>query len=319
MRRFLLSLAALALVTAGFALTPANGASAGGPEPKVLFVGDSMGKQLATTMQLYPQFSGYTAIDRTKGACTLSRGILLGYNRNLYGGPGTNCADWPNEFASYRDDPTIDADVIVLVVGGWDRIDRWGKSLPVACSPGPWCPAPKFRITEQKGDDRFLKSIERAVEVLHATGIPVIVATQPYSNPKLPNQGTPKNAYWEPYSLTPPGPTAKWPKGWRSPMRGATYISGRTKSDRIVQLVHQAKNTTFAGDPEIHVFDMHPILDLGGEFTGKICPWPGPLDPPGCASSARVKSRLADGAHLSQDAQLYVLDPLTDRVDAIVP
>lgn len=316
-RRLGILLAALALVATGVALAPGDDASAGGGEPRILFVGDSMGKQLAATMQVYPQYQGYTAIDRTKGACTLSRGIMLGYNRDLYGGAGTNCADWPNEFAQYvaQDDP----DVIVLVVGGWDRPDRWGKSLPVRCDPGPWCPAPKFRITEPMGDARFLKSLERAVDVLHATGVPVIVATEPYSNPKQPNQGTPKNAYWEPYPSTPPGPSAKWPKGWRSPMRGASYISGRVKSDRIIQLTHQAKNTTFATNPEIHVFDMNPLLDIGGEFAGKICPWPGPVDPPTCPDSAEVKSRLDDGAHLSQDAQIYVIEPLLDLVDSIVP
>jgi hypothetical protein len=284
----------------------------------VLFVGDSMGKQIAATIQTTPQyFAGYTAIDRTKGACTLSRGIMLGYSRDLFGGPGTNCNDWPAEFAQYvqQDDP----DVIVLVVGGWDRVDRWGKGLPAPCSPGPWCPPPKFRITQPKGDARFLKNLTRAVEILRTSGVPVIIATEPYSNSKLPNQGTPKNAYWEPYSPTPPGPTAKWPRGWRNPMKdGSTpYISGRAKSDRIYQLVAQAKNTTFPADADVVIFSMNPLLTVGGEFAGKICPWPGPVDPPPCPKAERVPSRLADGGHLSQPAQIYVIEPLLDLVDVV--
>jgi hypothetical protein len=315
MRRLVPSLAALALVAGGFALTPANGASAGGPPPRIVFVGDSMGKQLYGTI-FWEYIGEYVPIDQTKGACTLSRGTILGYNRDLYGGPGTNCHDWPAAFG--QPVANADPDVIVLVVGGWDRPDRWGKTLPVPCSPGPWCPAPKFRITQPKGDARFLKNLTRAVETLRQHGVPVIVATEPYSKPKTPNQGTPKNAYWEPYDATPPGPTEAWPKGWRSPMKdGSTpYISGRTKSERIIQLADQMKATSFAGDPDVVRFSMNPLLSVNGEYVARICPFPGPLV--ACPAQDRVRSRLEDGAHLAKEAEYYVLAELLPLIDTLV-
>ncbi len=311
-RRAALVLTALSLAAGALVVAPTP-ASAGDP-PKLMIFGDSMAKSLAKYLDA--NYPGYEVIDETRGACHLSKGVVLGYNRYLYG-DNTACWDWTTAWpaAVARDDP----DVVIVLTGGWEMPARWGESPPAECSPGPYCPKPKFLLTTPKGNERYRSKLEQAITKVGALGAEVVVVTEPYHKPPGPRpevgpNGEPlpryaKYVYWEPYQANPPGPTNQWPKGWRNPMKdGSTpYISGRLKTQHLVAIAHQV--VTAMADPNVHIFDLGTYLNKTSDaYTKRVCPPPGPPDPSSCANP--VVAREADGSHLTEAGNQIVSGPL---------
>lgn len=314
MRQLVLTLASLALAAVGVAFDPGDDASAGEP-PKVMIFGDSMAIGLFNYMNGNPDYAGYELIDSADGACNIGRGLILTYSRQVI--TSGVCDDWqtrwPQEIAQQ------DPDVAILITGGWDITDRY-KQQPSQCSPGPWCPPPPFRISQEKGDERYAKKLELAIQTLGAGGAHVIVASEPYVNPKrpTPESGPIQNVHWEPYPDTKPGPTAAWPDGWKRPTKGASYISSRIKIDALIAQQDAVISNEFPGNPKVERFSfLDPLSPNGNQYARKICPPPyAPGDSP--CSVEVVLVRASDGYHLQPAGNQIVADELDARLREIL-
>lgn len=124
--------------------------------------GDSIGW---TLMHYLPPTPGFRFIDHTVIGCSLVRGTPYRYvGKTLEQRP--ECDSWPTRWTTQigHDRP----DAALLIIGRWETVDRVNE--------GAWTHigAPTF--------DAYLNAeLQRALNIVGSTGVPVVVATVPYS------------------------------------------------------------------------------------------------------------------------------------------
>lgn len=124
--------------------------------------GDSIGW---TWMHYLPPTPGFTFLDHTVIGCSLVRGTPYRYIGQTLE-QRSECDGWPIRWSTQvtQDQP----DVALLVIGRWETVDRVNE--------GQWT-----HIGDPTFDAYLNGELERALTVVGATGVHVVVATVPYS------------------------------------------------------------------------------------------------------------------------------------------
>ncbi|OBH59135.1 acyltransferase family protein [Mycobacterium sp. E2479] len=124
--------------------------------------GDSIGW---TWMHYLPPTPGFTFLDHTVIGCSLVRGTPYRYIGQTLE-QRSECDGWPIRWSTQvsRDQP----DVALLVIGRWETVDRVNE--------GQWT-----HIGDPTFDAYLNGELERALNIVGATGVRVVVATVPYS------------------------------------------------------------------------------------------------------------------------------------------
>jgi peptidoglycan/LPS O-acetylase OafA/YrhL len=124
--------------------------------------GDSIGW---TWMHYLPPTPGFTFLDHTVIGCSLVRGTPYRYIGQTLE-QRSECDGWPIRWSTQvsRDQP----DVALLVIGRWETVDRVNE--------GQWT-----HIGDPTFDAYLNGELERALTIVGATGVHVVVATVPYS------------------------------------------------------------------------------------------------------------------------------------------
>jgi peptidoglycan/LPS O-acetylase OafA/YrhL len=124
--------------------------------------GDSIGW---TWMHYLPPTPGFAFVDHTVIGCSLVRGTPYRYiGQTLEQRP--ECDGWPIRWSTQigQDQP----DVALLIIGRWETVDRVNE--------GQWT-----HIGDPTFDAYLNGELRRALNILSATGVRVVVATVPYS------------------------------------------------------------------------------------------------------------------------------------------
>jgi peptidoglycan/LPS O-acetylase OafA/YrhL len=124
--------------------------------------GDSIGW---TWMRYLPSTPGFAFLDHTVIGCSLVRGTPYRYiGQTLDQRP--ECDGWPLRWSAQigQDQP----DVALLIIGRWETVDR--------VSEGQWT-----HIGDPTFDAYLNGELQRALNILGASGVRVMVATVPYS------------------------------------------------------------------------------------------------------------------------------------------
>jgi peptidoglycan/LPS O-acetylase OafA/YrhL len=124
--------------------------------------GDSIGW---TWMRYLPSTPGFAFLDHTVIGCSLVRGTPYRYiGQTLDQRP--ECDGWPIRWSAQigQDQP----DVALLIIGRWETVDRVNE--------GQWT-----HIGDPTFDAYLNGELQRALNILGATGVRVMVATVPYS------------------------------------------------------------------------------------------------------------------------------------------
>lgn len=195
-------------VTAGTDPQPPLGAApAPAPRPqRVLLVGDSVAATLASGLEAVLAPLGVELHDRARLGC----GISVGGTVDFGGAPSVSrCDSVPDELAAATAE--VDPDVVVLLSGGWDQLDR--------LIDGRW-----HRVGTPEHDAYFLATVEATVGILSAGGADVLVLT---------------NAYFEEPREPPPG--GHWAESdlWRIDRLNALYrlyADAHPETVRVVEL-----------------------------------------------------------------------------------
>jgi hypothetical protein len=124
--------------------------------------GDSIGW---TWMHYLPPTPGFAFLDHTVIGCSLVRGTPYRYIGQTLE-QRSECDGWPIRWSTQvsRDQP----DVALLVIGRWETVDRVNE--------GQWT-----HIGDPTFDAYLNGELERALTIVSATGVHVVVATVPYS------------------------------------------------------------------------------------------------------------------------------------------
>ncbi|OBJ25216.1 hypothetical protein A5621_05195 [Mycobacterium colombiense] len=124
--------------------------------------GDSIGW---TWMHYLPPTPGFTFLDHTVIGCSLVRGTPYRYIGQTLE-QRSECDGWPIRWSKQvsQDQP----DVALLVIGRWETVDRVNE--------GQWT-----HIGDPTFDAYLNGELERALTIVGATGVHVVVATVPYS------------------------------------------------------------------------------------------------------------------------------------------
>jgi len=219
------------------------------PKLKVLVLGDSVGQGLALRMQRDKR------VELTNAAsvnCTLAGGAdsLQSHKDGIVIGSG--CPDWRTAWP-----PIVQQakpDVVLVVTGGWEIVDRWFSN------PGAGLPS-----TIQ--DPQFAQSIsdthKEAASLLSATGAKVAFTNMQYINPPEALPAPPgvngiQEIWWEPY-----GPTQ--PANWVAPLPGQQFIASKVKTDALNKIL-----ADLSGQGAITVYDLNKFADPKGEFTDTL-------------------------------------------------
>jgi lysophospholipase L1-like esterase len=219
------------------------------PKVKVLVLGDSVGQGLALRMQRDKR------VDVTNAAsvnCTLAGGAnaLESYKDGSVIGSG--CPDWRTAWP-----PLVQQsrpDVVLVVTGGWEIVDRWLDT------PGEGLPS-----TIQ--DPRFAQSIadshKEAASLLSASGAKVAFTNMQYINPphaypEPPGVNGIQEIWWEPYGPNPPA-------GWAAPRAGQPFLASKVKTDALNKVL-----ADLSGQGAITVYDLNKFADPKGEFTDTL-------------------------------------------------
>jgi peptidoglycan/LPS O-acetylase OafA/YrhL len=124
--------------------------------------GDSIGW---TWMHYLPPTPGFAFLDHTVIGCSLVRGTPYRYIGQTLD-QRSECDTWPGRWSTQisQDQP----DVALLVIGRWETVDRVNE--------GQWT-----HIGDPTFDAYLNGELERALNIVSASGIRVVVATVPYS------------------------------------------------------------------------------------------------------------------------------------------
>jgi hypothetical protein len=124
--------------------------------------GDSIGW---TWMHYLPPTPGFAFLDHTVIGCSLVRGTPYRYIGQTLE-QRSECDSWPIRWSTQvsQDQP----DVALLVIGRWETVDRVNE--------GQWT-----HIGDPTFDAYLNGELERALNIVSANGVRVVVATVPYS------------------------------------------------------------------------------------------------------------------------------------------
>jgi hypothetical protein len=332
----------------------------------VLVVGDSVSFSLGCvlgapgadhTTSECPARSGYTTRNEYLGACTISQGTLLLYNSWTVDQP--NCHDWQTgwtNLAAYYT-PTV----VVINTGAWETVDRWTPDvggLPGGCPPDNAfnCPAPDFQWggpTNGSGysqaKDWYTSSLYNAITMFRSRGAKVLVANSVYAAGDRPvpddvPDPCPANpitchAFWEPFAASPPvngqpnpyddaQPPVNYTASWQKPNNSVSYRSGKAKIDQFNDSIQWVKDTYFASDNGVVLFNTWKHFEPQGVYKDHVCPPPNDAtETPSwngsayvCNAGPAVLARAPDHGHLSPDGQFSILQPyLEPCVKALIP
>ena len=272
--RFFVALVALA----AFVGATAPSAVAGEDKPSVLFVGDSLSQNVAEGLIEHSQ-AKVNAINGGTVNCTVTKGTLQGYkNQIVYSG----CQNWETDFAAAVQQHS--PDVVVLVTGGWEIVNRWFGAPE----------GPPLTIKDEEFATRYGDALRQAIQVLSAGGAKVALLTVPYMDPPHPypeagsGAGVLDEMWWEPY-----GPTDA-PAEWVAPTPDTPFVPSKEKIDAanaVIKAVGEEGNAK--------VFDLNKKICPGGEYREKV----------------KGKSvRFEDRVHLSPAGQKLVAKWLAPKV-----
>jgi peptidoglycan/LPS O-acetylase OafA/YrhL len=135
-------------------------------DPNRRFTVSVFGDSIAWTLMRYlPATPGFIFIDHTVIGCSLVRGGPYRYLGQTLE-PKPTCDAWPSRWSEQiaQDRP----DVALLIVGRWETVDRVNE--------GRWT-----HIGNPSFDGYLTGELQRALDVLGATGARLVVATVPYS------------------------------------------------------------------------------------------------------------------------------------------
>jgi peptidoglycan/LPS O-acetylase OafA/YrhL len=179
--------------------------------------GDSIGW---TWMRYLPPTPGFAFVDHTVIGCSLVRGTPYRYiGQTLEQRP--ECDGWPIRWSTQigQDQP----DVALLIIGRWETVDRVNE--------GQWT-----HIGDPTFDAYLSGELQRALNILSATGVRVVAATVPYS-------------------------------------RGGEKPDGRLypedQPDRV-NLWNSMLRKTVAQHPNVQILDLNKKLCPDGVYTAKV-------------------------------------------------
>ena len=135
-------------------------------DPNRRFTVSVFGDSIAWTLMRYlPATPGFIFIDHTVIGCSLVRGGPYRYLGQTLE-PKPACDTWPSRWSEQmaQDRP----DVALLIIGRWETVDRVNE--------GRWT-----HIGDPSFDGYLTGELQRALDVLGATGARLVVATVPYS------------------------------------------------------------------------------------------------------------------------------------------
>jgi peptidoglycan/LPS O-acetylase OafA/YrhL/lysophospholipase L1-like esterase len=124
------------------------------------------GDSIAWTLMHYlPATPGFDFIDHTMMGCGIVRGGPYRYFGQVHD-QGPDCDAWPSTWSAQlaQDRP----DVALLMVGRWETMDR--------VNDGHWT-----QLGDPSFDAYLTGELQRAIDVLDATGGRLVVATEPYN------------------------------------------------------------------------------------------------------------------------------------------
>ncbi|BBZ46452.1 acyltransferase family protein [Mycobacterium parmense] len=179
--------------------------------------GDSIGW---TWMHYLPPTPGFAFLDHTVIGCSLVRGTPYRYLGQTLE-QRQECDGWPIRWANQisRDQP----DAALLVIGRWETVDRVNE--------GQWT-----HIGDPTFDSYLNAELQRALNIVSANGVRVVVATVPYS-------------------------------------RGGEKPDGRLypedQPDRV-NLWNAMLRKTVSGHPNVQILDLNKKLCPDGVYTAKV-------------------------------------------------
>lgn len=303
----------------------------------VLIVGDSMAAQVACAIGVTTFDPGGTClatkdgargkwggrpppwplIDGATGGCTISpegtgpnkltysRPTLIDYNNSAYdpADPNkqlfTSCYDWPNKWTNLI--TKYNPKVVMLLIGGWEIVDRWFPAMdtqghPGCLPPNPTnCPKP-YSLADADpqhaaaAQTHFFAALNQAMHIFSKNGARVVLVQAPYLNPPVgqlvAGPGVPAGAvriFYEPYLDNPSR------EAWNpDQINGVTPDQYDSKVEmnslRDLENAWQASTTCptpgctplndFGGRPILDsrgLLNLHPYVDPTGAYTDLVC------------------------------------------------
>jgi lysophospholipase L1-like esterase len=237
-------LAGVAAVPGVAGATPAKAKA----KVKVVVLGDSVGQGLA--LKGLQKDKRVEAVNAASVNCTLVGGTPQGYHGNPI---GTGCPDWRTAWPPIvqQEKP----DIVLVVTGGWEIVDRWFGTPGVGFPSTILDPA----FAQQEADAH-----KEATALLSAGGAKVAFTTTQYIDPlraELPPPGVNgiSEIWWEPN-----GPDVP-PPGYQAPMPGQPFVGSKYKIDALNKI-----ETDLASQGAITVFDLNKFAAPKGTFTDTL-------------------------------------------------
>ncbi len=247
----------VAITVAGLA---AGGVTAAGAEPakpkpqpkiKVLVLGDSVGQGLA--LKGLQADKRLETVNAATVNCTLAPGDLESYKGDVISSAGLGCPDWRTAWPALvqQNQP----DVVLVVTGGWEIVDRW------FADPGVGLPN---TIQDPVFAQAIADTHKEAASLLSATGAKVGFTNMQYIDPPEaypvpPGVNGISEIWWEPYGPDTP------PPAYQPPLPGQPFVSSKTKVDALNKI-----EADLARQRAITVFDLNKFADPKGVFTDTL-------------------------------------------------
>ncbi len=214
-------ISAVAAVSAAPAVNPHTARPAAQRSPDRAFTVSVFGDSIAWTLMHYlPETPGVDFVDHTVIGCSLVRGGPYKYLGQTLD-PKPECDSWPSRWSAQIADDR--PDVALLIIGRWETVDRVNE--------GRWT-----HIGDPSFDGYLTEELQRAVQILSATGARLVVATVPYSR----RGEKPNGSLW-------PEDQPERVDEWNTLLRNA-----------IVQ------------HPDVGILDLNKKLCPGGVYTAKV-------------------------------------------------
>ncbi len=293
------------------------------PNVDVLLVGDSVGFGVGCMLgdngpddgQNCPPQPGFSTFNGYLGACAVAEGQILLYNHTAVEGncnaPTSDATSlWPAAVDA------VDAELVVIVTGGWEIVDRWG-SLPPGCDPTSvfFC----SEADHQFGDsgvfltnaiNNYKNEMKAVITAMQntASSPKVLLLNSPYVAPDAPD---PSNVWYEAYPQVQPG-------NWFPANQNTLYKPSEDKIDDLNVAV--AAVVAELNSPEVELFNFWVEFspEIGGdeEFSFTLCEFPdNKLNPNSCpVGSPPFTARLSDAGHLTTAGNDLLGDYLVPKV-----
>jgi hypothetical protein len=220
------------------------------PKIKVLVLGDSVGKGLAT--KALGKDKRVDVVDAATVNCTLAGGALESYKDGIVIGQG--CEDWRTAWPPLvqQNQP----DIVLVWTGGWEIVDRWFGDPPGVGLPST--------ILDPAFQQQVANAHREAATLLSTGGAKVAFTTMQYINPphaypEPPGVNGISEIWWEAY-----GPDAP-PPGYNPPLPGQPFVGSKTKVDALNKI-----RLDLAAQGAITVFNLQKFVSPKGVFTDKL-------------------------------------------------